>query len=375
MRFSKKNSISLIIAVTFLLCLSTTSAMAEYTVRRGDTLYRIAKKHYGNVSKWSDIYQANKDSIENPSLIYIGQKLQIPTFYIVRRGDSLFRIAKRHYGHGAKWQAIYRANQETIENPKLIYIGQELVIVDFKTMDSETEPSEEDLPVLLETLTLETLTKHPDIQQLIAALKKSEFVNHPDFMSNFWLLVNEPENKEALAFFRLNEVENISVQLVRLKSFFIEQTGLNPENFIIDEDSLKYLHKLLTAPKSVAPPKTYWQKRLDTARKDAEKILHPMQGGMMLTNLIMLEGDILYVPSSPDGIKIYYDRGSYYFKKNNNIVLEIAKKIKEIKPHSEYIMPKQITITEKDGTVAKAEDGTVLVKLSHSYNKLIEALQ
>ena len=49
-----------------------------YTVNRGDCLWYIAKKFYGNGSKYTTIYNANKDKIKNPNLIYPNQILWIP---------------------------------------------------------------------------------------------------------------------------------------------------------------------------------------------------------------------------------------------------------------------------------------------------------
>jgi len=49
-----------------------------YTVKSGDCLWNIAKKFYGDGSKYTKIYNANKSKIKNPSLIYPGQKLTIP---------------------------------------------------------------------------------------------------------------------------------------------------------------------------------------------------------------------------------------------------------------------------------------------------------
>lgn len=50
----------------------------SHTVVKGDTLWAIAKKHYGNGASYSKIYNANKNIIKNPNLIYPGQKLVIP---------------------------------------------------------------------------------------------------------------------------------------------------------------------------------------------------------------------------------------------------------------------------------------------------------
>ena len=49
-----------------------------YTVRTGDCLWNIAKRYYGNGSKWQKIYNANRGKIKNPNLIYTGQRLVIP---------------------------------------------------------------------------------------------------------------------------------------------------------------------------------------------------------------------------------------------------------------------------------------------------------
>ena len=47
-------------------------------VRRGDTLGRIAKEHYGDAMKYPVIFEANKPMLEHPDKIYPGQVLRIP---------------------------------------------------------------------------------------------------------------------------------------------------------------------------------------------------------------------------------------------------------------------------------------------------------
>ncbi|MCK5378182.1 MAG: LysM peptidoglycan-binding domain-containing protein [Acidobacteria bacterium] len=49
-----------------------------YEVVSGDTLGAIAKKYYGNAGAYMKIFEANRDILDNPNLIKVGQKLQIP---------------------------------------------------------------------------------------------------------------------------------------------------------------------------------------------------------------------------------------------------------------------------------------------------------
>ncbi len=51
---------------------------ATYTVKKGDSLWKIAGKVYRNPLKWPRIYRANKDKIQNPHKIFPGQVLTIP---------------------------------------------------------------------------------------------------------------------------------------------------------------------------------------------------------------------------------------------------------------------------------------------------------
>ena len=55
-----------------------TAAAAEYTVERGDSLWKIAKEQLGGGTRWSEIYEANRDTIRDPGMIHIGQVLTIP---------------------------------------------------------------------------------------------------------------------------------------------------------------------------------------------------------------------------------------------------------------------------------------------------------
>lgn len=57
---------------------TTAPKIKSYTVKKGDCLWNIAKKYYGNGSKYTLIFNANKSKIQNPNLIYPGQVFTIP---------------------------------------------------------------------------------------------------------------------------------------------------------------------------------------------------------------------------------------------------------------------------------------------------------
>ena len=54
------------------------STARTYTVKSGDCLWKIAKQFYGNGAQYTKIYNANRDKIKNPNLIYPNQVLTIP---------------------------------------------------------------------------------------------------------------------------------------------------------------------------------------------------------------------------------------------------------------------------------------------------------
>ena len=49
-----------------------------YTIQRGDTLWAIASKFLGSGAKYPEIFEANREVIEDPDKIFPGQKIRIP---------------------------------------------------------------------------------------------------------------------------------------------------------------------------------------------------------------------------------------------------------------------------------------------------------
>ena len=96
----------------------------RYTVVPGDTLYGIARKFNSTVS---NILKFN--NIQNPNLIFPSQLIIIPEspaeaiIYTVQPGDTLYSIARRF---GTFVQNLIVFNY--LDNPNLIYPGQQLVV-------------------------------------------------------------------------------------------------------------------------------------------------------------------------------------------------------------------------------------------------------
>ena len=107
----------------------------DYKVVRGDNLWNISKKEqiYADPYMWPRIYRKNKDQIKDPDLIYPKQVLAVPfgvaeNQYLVTRGDFLFKIAAELYNNAGKWHKIYEANKQQIIAPDLIFPAQVLDI-------------------------------------------------------------------------------------------------------------------------------------------------------------------------------------------------------------------------------------------------------
>lgn len=54
------------------------SGVVYYTVQSGDSLSKIAKAYLGDAMAYPKIFEANKEVIKDPDLIYPGQKIRIP---------------------------------------------------------------------------------------------------------------------------------------------------------------------------------------------------------------------------------------------------------------------------------------------------------
>ena len=103
-----------------------------YTVQKGDSLWKIAQKFLGDGSRYREIMSLNSLTSTN---IHAGLVLQIPDdsastqtatkTYTVKKGDSLWKIAQSVLGNGARYKEIMVLSGLTSTT---IHVGQTLTV-------------------------------------------------------------------------------------------------------------------------------------------------------------------------------------------------------------------------------------------------------
>lgn len=95
-----------------------------YTVKKGDSPWRIAQNELGDGTRYREIMQLN--GLPADADIFAGQILKLPQkftkMYTVRPGDSPWRIAERQLGNGARYPEILQLNGLSSRDP--IYTNQ-----------------------------------------------------------------------------------------------------------------------------------------------------------------------------------------------------------------------------------------------------------
>jgi len=135
----------------------TVSPIATHKVASGETLASIAKKYYGGeegnrIVNVDRIFNANKGVLDAKDKVVVGQKLVIPAlpgsdtptttirkpakprptlstgqkWYVVKEGDSLWKIASSQLGKGSRSGEIQELNGDTITNENVVAIGMRL---------------------------------------------------------------------------------------------------------------------------------------------------------------------------------------------------------------------------------------------------------
>lgn len=130
---------------------------ASYTVKRGDTLMKIAFENYGDLYRWKEILENNRGVIQDPNHIPHGTVLSLNQAgmvqverngeqYLIKRGETLGIISNNVYGTPRKWKQLWENNRQLIKNPNKIYAGFYLYYIpENRLTHSGSAPSQESM--------------------------------------------------------------------------------------------------------------------------------------------------------------------------------------------------------------------------------------
>ncbi len=124
---------------------------SEHPVKKGDTLYAIAAKHYQDGSKWPAIVSANSATLSGPEDLNVGQvllipklsspallpeqnrkssgeKFNLPAVHVLKAGETMFSLSVKYYGTGDHVGLILQENQDAASRAADLQIGDKITI-------------------------------------------------------------------------------------------------------------------------------------------------------------------------------------------------------------------------------------------------------
>ena len=115
----------------------------RYTVKRGDSLWKIAEERLGDGTRYVELVDLNHAVLDGrPDFLVPGTVLKVPTVedppagaYVVQPGDTLSEIAEDELGDATAYPSIFDASRDVVQangahltNPDLILPGWTLTI-------------------------------------------------------------------------------------------------------------------------------------------------------------------------------------------------------------------------------------------------------
>ncbi|MFH0981571.1 MAG: LysM peptidoglycan-binding domain-containing protein [Planctomycetota bacterium] len=151
-------------------------ATRTHTVQKGDSFALLAEVYYGSQRHTPFLIEANPEH-SDPSRLRAGVILRIPPLpgqpdesltrsdrtatvrerpapegregrtYVVREGDTFYRIAARELGRGSRWLEVFELNKDVVNGkPERLHVGQVLELPLEKPATSEKGTSEKTTP-------------------------------------------------------------------------------------------------------------------------------------------------------------------------------------------------------------------------------------
>lgn len=105
-------------------------------VQRGQSWWKLAERYLGSGARWQELRRLNADSTGSPDVLMLGTIVLVPERVQPRRsspqrsitlkkGDSLWALARQHLGRGSEWMCLAQANPQ-LSNYAQLTIGASL---------------------------------------------------------------------------------------------------------------------------------------------------------------------------------------------------------------------------------------------------------
>ena len=140
--------------VLFLLLIFSTNALAtHYKVKNGDTLYSISKKLNVSIDKIKNDNNLHKATIKPNQILYISKKVSSKStarskskldYYTVKKGDTLSKIARKTQIPMTKIMALNNINQKSLRVGQKLVLAKSTSVSEKSTRISENDAAEED---------------------------------------------------------------------------------------------------------------------------------------------------------------------------------------------------------------------------------------
>ena len=116
------------------------TGLRQIQVRRGDSWWTLAGQYLGSSTRWRELWELNPDVPEPAESLKAGRLISVPETrgirssgsklsIVVKRGDTLWALARTHLGHGSAWGCLAGANPQIPDFTRLP-IGSVLQVPD-----------------------------------------------------------------------------------------------------------------------------------------------------------------------------------------------------------------------------------------------------
>ena len=174
----------------------------RYTVKRGDSLWKIAEERLGDGPRYVELVALNEAVLDGrPDFLLPGTVLKVPiaddsadASYVVQPGDRLSEIAEDQLGDADAYPSIFRASRDTVQANGAHLADPDLILPGWKlTIPRQPKPAEPQMPKHVQEPPAQEATPPTDATPPTPEVadplpKQPEFESAEDEVAPSWLL-------------------------------------------------------------------------------------------------------------------------------------------------------------------------------------------